>query len=233
MGLKMSSSNRSDYSKEYVRRSDTRVEVDLGLKSLLIGRGIPKSFLNFPAFSLQGHTTSFVSETEFTNATSITSSNQVSFVSKIIENPWFAPYIFCVSSMPNDMRAKSLVAFLLSIAIRYQLSARSDKSINLPEKTIRKIKLKSLPLFDTFNGFESQSVKNHEKPSLIVLSNVTINSTQHRIERLRDTLEHYSDIPRIVCISGCDPLTFFNTKLFMNLNGCCYLTNEVVKGGDI
>ncbi len=223
---------QKDFSKEYVRVSDIKVEIDHSYKNILVSRGLPKNFINYPAFSLQGHTTSFISETEFTSPISVSSKNQIKAVNDIVENPWHSAYTFCVSSMPNDMRAKSLVGFLMSVAIKLQLDAK--KGVALSSKAQHLLSLKSLPLFESFSGgFESVTIKNHERPSLIVLSNITVNSTQHRIEKLRDTLEHFSDIPKIVCISGCDPLSFFNSKLFLNLSGCCYLTNDVVKGGEL
>ena len=68
-----------------------------------------------------------------------------------------------------------------------------------------------------------------EKPSLLVLSNVPSNSTNVKLEKLRDILESYSSVPRIVVTTGEDPITFFNQKLFLPLNYACYLTTSLVK----
>lgn len=41
--------------------------------------------------------------------------------------------------------------------------------------------------------------------SLLVLSNIAVNSTAMKIEKVRDLLNMYSSIPRIVCVGGMDP----------------------------
>jgi hypothetical protein len=52
----------------------------------------------------------------------------------------------------------------------------------------------------------------------LIISNINETSTPHKLEKVRDILEKYSECPRIVVMSGSDPLTFFGTKLFYQIN---------------
>lgn len=49
---------------------------------------------------------------------------------------------------------------------------------------------------------------------LLVLSNIAKNSTNVKIEKLRDLLELYSNKPRIVVLGGMNPIDFANSILF-------------------
>jgi hypothetical protein len=63
-----------------------------------------------------------------------------------------------------------------------------------------------------------------DQPSMLILSNVTVTSTNAKLEKLRDLLEMYAHIPRVVVVTGEDPLSFANTKLFLPVNHVLHLT---------
>ena len=56
------------------------------------------------------------------------------------------------------------------------------------------------------------------KPSMLILSNITPNSSAFKLEKVRDMLEFYDNIPRIVVINDTDPVTFLNHKLHYTAN---------------
>jgi hypothetical protein len=62
-----------------------------------------------------------------------------------------------------------------------------------------------------------------DQPSMLIVSNITVNSTNVKLEKLRDLLEMYSHIPRIVVVTGIDPVTFANTKLMMPVSNVLQL----------
>jgi hypothetical protein len=72
-------------------------------------------------------------------------------------------------------------------------------------------------------------LENQEQASLLVLSNLTPNSTAAKLEKTRDMLEFYADIPRIVVIAGEDPITFFSRRLFWRVNNLFFLSSSLVK----
>jgi hypothetical protein len=137
-----------------------------------------------------------------------------------MDDPFYGPYVCCISGRPNDMRAKLLAATMMIRAIEIQ-----------PTIKRRSMSQRSLPLWHTVTGnFQNPLIeKNYERPSFLVLANIPMTATQVKLEKLRDILESFSDIPRIVVSVGEDPLTFFNSKLFLPLNHCFYLTNPSVK----
>ena len=116
------------------------------------------------------------------------------------------PYLACVSSEPNDLKAKIIVAsVMLNIMIKHGVESGS----------------KYLPKWHTVLGGFDDSLKgrvlnkdsqNHN--GLLILSNVIPDSTQVKKETLRDLLELHSSVPRIVVTTGSDPMSFFNSLGF-------------------
>ncbi len=139
-----------------------------------------------------------------------------------------------ISSFPTDLRAKLLACCIMNKVI--------DKFVTNKGH----ITQYGLPLWHkVYGGFKDDLRDDgvNTKPSLLILTNVLVNSTNMKIEKLRDILEKYDDIPRIVVISGnrsieadiskypvgsipcagVDPITFFATKLQYPLNHGFYL----------
>lgn len=136
---------------------------------------------------------------------------QMEMFKEAMDHP-FRPINFCINSAPDDGKAKLLAAFLMQNAL-----------VNHSSFT-------SLPLWvDLLSGFENPLVKNKQNPSMLIINNVGLESTPVKLEKLRDLLEVYSDIPRITVVTGTDPYTFFMRKLYLPLHGLVYLTNTSVK----
>jgi len=58
---------------------------------------------------------------------------------------------------------------------------------------------------------------------LLIMSNLAENSTLDKIEKCRDLIAMYSDIPKVVVVAGCDPLVFSTEKLHINPTRVLYL----------
>lgn len=124
---------------------------------------------------------------------------QLQLAGKLLDNPLKADGIHVVSSFPNDTRAKIF-------ALHVFRNAFED---SLP--TSRK------PRWVTLYGdkFDYERLRN-QRPNLIVLSNVVLDSTPYKMERLRDILSMFGDIPRIIVTGGSiDPTEMFNNRLYM------------------
>jgi hypothetical protein len=50
---------------------------------------------------------------------------------------------------------------------------------------------------------------------LLIISNIAKNSTNVKLEKLRDICEMYSHIPKIVVLAGVNPMEFCRTQLFI------------------
>jgi hypothetical protein len=96
---------------------------------------------------------------------------------------------------------------------------------------------RAMPFWHTLTGNwadEFRDKKIEGRPSLLFLANVHVQSSSTKLEKLRDILEMYSGVPRIVVLAGEDPVTFFNTKMFYGLNHAILLCKpNVVKDHEL
>lgn len=195
-------------------------------RKVMTARGVPKQTFSLPSFNTDDSLTSFTSEVENLKPIKVSRDEQFSSLKKVLKNPFFAPYIYCIAGKPNDMKAKLLAVYIFRKAMQVQQNKANE------DKLIQKyLSDKTLPVYSNlYGGWGNNPLADKsENPSLLVLSNVPSNSTNFKLEKLRDMLEMYSDIPRIVITTGTDPITFFNSSLYMHLNLCSFLTNANVK----
>lgn len=128
----------------------------------------------------------------------------------LVEKPLAGNPVICISSFPSDLRAKHLALFLFNRAIDTYNTT-----------TVRRIRSKSAPLWHrVYSGYHDAVLSKFlvtddspDYPCCIVLTNIDVNSSKTKLEKVRDILDRFSDIPRIVTVSPEDPLTFFATRL--------------------
>jgi hypothetical protein len=124
----------------------------------------------------------------------------------------FEPINYCVVSAPDDGRAKLLAAYMMQHCLKHHNSHTA------------------LPMWvDLVAGFDNPLVVHKSKPSMLVINNVGTDSTNPKMEKLRDILEVYASIPRVVIAHGCDPYTFFKQYLALPIHGLAYITNASMK----
>jgi len=111
-----------------------------------------------------------------------------------LEDPT-APSLYVAASEPDGGAASLFAAFLLS---HYLKSVRNCR-----------------PIWHRMHQHTQELVRNEVPCSFLIVSGVYPTMTPYRMERLRDLLEYYDSIPRIVVLSGEDPLTFCYTKLHL------------------
>ncbi len=134
---------------------------------------------------------------------------QFQHLEEFLEEP-FRPVTYCLVSAPNDGMAKLLAAFMMQHAVINHGS--------------------TLPVWhDLTQSFKNPLLEDNTRASLLVLNNVGSAATPTKLEKLRDILTHYADIPRIVIATGCDPFAFFTQHLYMPMNACAYMTTDQVK----
>ncbi|QYW03129.1 hypothetical protein pEaSNUABM14_00169 [Erwinia phage pEa_SNUABM_14] len=125
---------------------------------------------------------------------------QMTHLAKMIESPFgLDPRITVISSFPSDYRAKMAALSIFHAAVEDS------------ETTALK------PRWVTLYGdrFDYEQLKS-KRPSMLIISNVTIDSTSYKIERLRDILEMFPKIPRIVVTGGGpDPMELFTRRVHL------------------
>jgi hypothetical protein len=138
-----------------------------------------------------------------------------SFISDVTQ-----PLIYGVGAEPSDQKALYFAAYLTMLYVmgRGLPGGRSG----------------GLVRWETLNGgfknrllYEDGSID--QSIGFLVLTNVTPESSSVKLEKLRDTLVAYADIPRIVVIGGMDPVTFFSTKIFHRMTHLFFHSAALVK----
>lgn len=138
---------------------------------------------------------------------------QLSLFERISESPLRGNYVLGISSFPSDMRAKYLAIQIMARATTAWY--KKHKPGVSPPLWHRVFGGLGDPLRDAKN--------NKETPSMLIISNINETSSAYKLEKVRDLLEMYNDIPRIVVSSGEDPLTFFGNRLHFPVAGGIYL----------
>lgn len=127
---------------------------------------------------------------------------QIRGFKQIIENPLWGSYIYVISSFPSDLRAKNLAVAIMAKAMDQFYKKKQTNKLLLK---------RTAPVWhNIMGGFRDKFLEQEgaPMPSLLVLSNVTEDSTQLKIEKLRDLIVKYDGIPRIVVTTQIDPVTF-------------------------
>ena len=141
----------------------------------------------------------------------LTAKKQYEAAVSIFANPIRGRYVLGISSFPTDARAKQVAICIMRNAITMQMR--------------KKIKF-DYPLYHRVYGThkdELRDAKNTFPMSMLILSNINTEASGTKVEKVRDLLERYSNIPRIVVLGGVDPITFFTTRLNYPLTACLQL----------
>lgn len=142
----------------------------------------------------------------------LTVGKQYRALAKIMESPLRSSYTLGIGSFPSDLRAKHLAQMIMSAAIDQYLEHRKPG--------------RALPLWHRVYGGLSDNLRDkpiHDMPCMLIISNVTDGSSNYKLEKVRDLLEKFSEIPRIVITGGQPPCDLFGNKLFMPLRSALFL----------
>ena len=182
----------------------------------LITRGLPRDILRSRPFQLEHFTSTLVSEVDGLKRKKVLKSAQLDHFAAIYDKPFGTPFLYIIGSQPNDGKAKQVAAALMEHATSGQLQGKFTRST----------RGRQTPLWHMLTGGWHDRLRDgaDDQPSMLILSNVTVTSTNAKLEKLRDLLEMYAHIPRVVVVTGEDPLSFANTKLFLPVNHVLHLT---------
>ncbi len=154
--------------------------------------------------------TSFVIESPRLESRIVPASKQLKSLEAFIEKP-NRPMIYVVCGSPDDSRAKYFAAYLAYIH-KCKYLHRAD-----------------IYWEAVFGGFENPLLKKDVSPTMLIISNLAENSTAVKIEKAKDLIEKYPNIPRIVVCAGEDPISFAATKLHVPAHGIAYFSSSLSK----
>lgn len=189
-----------------------KIKLNEKLLPMMKNRGMNRSVLAQRPFDFRP--ISFTSTIDGLKPKLFNAKRQIEWLEEFLDDP-FQPKSYCLVSAPNDAMAKMLAAYMMQHAI----SRGGSRT--------------ALPLWhDLTGGFSNPLLEGNSQAigaSLLVLNNVGASSTQPKIEKLRDTLETYTSMPRIVVATGCDPFMFFTKYLYLPIHALAYMTTGLVR----
>ena len=185
------------------------------LVSSMCNRGMPKSVMRIRPFILSEYLSSIESDIPGQNIKRVTRERQEEQFRTLYRAPQVKPYLAVISSAPNDQKALLVAAQLF----RRGIQGHVDGTVRQRNRT--------LPLWHMITGSWYDKLRDqYDKPrteispippSLMVFSNITTECSQAKLEKLRDLIEIYNDVPRIIVLtgsgSGVDGITFANSRL--------------------
>jgi hypothetical protein len=126
------------------------------------------------------------------------------------------PMIYCVAGTPDDSKAKYFAAYLVSLHL---------------EKLKSKARVVWQSLYGGFDNplFKDYGYYSEDDPTLIVMSNLSPTATGTKLDKCRDNLERFANIPRIVVVAGEDPFSFMATRLYAPINALAYFSEALMK----
>lgn len=126
-------------------------------------------------------------------------------------NPYAAPFSLCISSAPSEVMAQMVAMrlFLRAIAMT------------------RKRHLEGLPKWHSvLGGWSDDALRDGPMDyniNFLVLGNVEENSTPTKIEKLRDIVTRYSNVPKVIVTANGSPVDFMHDILKMPVHYAIYL----------
>lgn len=155
------------------------------------------------AFELEGSFFEFQPTVSGVQRATISCESQEKSALKLMENPLGANYCAMVCSYPTDVRAKVFGAELLK---RCWEAGRNHADLDVRKRR---------PLWYTlYNNYLDYDALKKRNPTALFISNITDDTTPQKMERLRDLLEMFSGIPRVVMVgSAVDPVTLAAQRL--------------------
>lgn len=183
-------------------------------EKLLISRGVPGQDLIPKKMKLGVEELLVKMEPNIPNSTPkpIAVQRQYKALVALLENPLRRPYAIGIGSYPSDLRAKYLALMLMNAAVDAHIKHRKPG--------------RAFPLWHRVYGGLSDSLRDkpiQEIPSMLILVNVNSGSSNYKLEKVRDLLEKFSDVPRIVVSGGEPPCDLFANKLYFPMKAGVYI----------
>ena len=135
---------------------------------------------------------------------------QFDSLNRFTENP-ACPMTYVVSGNPDDSKAKLFAAHLVGLHLRTK-------------------KAGAQVVWQSVNGsFNNPLLKPEYTPTMLVITNLSPVSTQVKLDKVRDIVETYQEVPIVLVVAGEDPLSFAMGRIHLPANGIAYFCEGIVK----
>lgn len=155
----------------------------------------------------------FVIESENLAKKIIESTVQVKSLAAWNKNPK-SPMTYVVAGSPDDEKALYFAAHLVDIH-RQRLGINAD-----------------IMWEAVYNGYDNHLIRRDRVPTMMVLTNLSTKSNYLKYDKAKDAITRYGGIPKIVVVTGEDPISFAATRLHVPCHGIAYFGSRLVKTYD-
>ena len=134
---------------------------------------------------------------------------QVQSLEAFTEDPT-SPMVYCVAGNPDDQKAKLFAAHLVGL----HMKTRRHPNVCWHSVTA---------------SYKNPLMELPSSPTMLVLTNLTPMATPSKLDKTRDILEHFTDIPIVLVVSGEDPVSFMAARIYHALHGMAYFHDGLAK----
>jgi len=187
------------------------------MHGLLASRGAPKHLLSrdavVPASVLETCT--------HKRYKAVSPKDQMEGFVRCLQNPTSGPYWLVIGSRDDDDSAQQCALGVMLAAMRQHL----EKPYAIGRPLYHSVYGGVNSFGGTFDRLrDSETYRGHVgRIGLLVLANVVANSTREKLEKVRDLLHMYETLPRVLVVSGEDPLAFAVEALHMRPSRVLFL----------
>ncbi len=129
-----------------------------------------------------------------------------------VDNPT-SPMTYVCAGNPDDVKARFFAAHLAVIHTQYMLGQARTPRVYWEQ---------------VLGGFDNPALL-REDASLIVLDNLSAIPNKVKYDKVRDVIAKYQRIPKILIVSGEDPVSFAATRIFSPAHGIVYFPASLVR----
>lgn len=194
-----------------------RLNFDKDIEKLMISRGLDKLVLanKRTSFDLADAITPFKPSVDGVKTRPFSHKKQFDTCLRLLDHPLRGSGVYVINSFPTDLRAKLFAAQLMAKACTDHRDQNAQQRRGCTSPLWVRV--------NGFNDFNQMALIKEQKPCLIIFSNITESATPQKVERLRDLIDNFDTVPRIVATTGSDPITFMMRRIQYPLAGAIRL----------
>ncbi len=124
---------------------------------------------------------------------------------------------FVVSSSPDDASARYFAAYLVQLHLRHMKFLARDPHVAW--ETV-------------MSGFDNPGLTKEQAPTIMVITNLCNTSGPVKFEKVRDLIERWAKVPKIIVVSGEDPISFAAMRLKKPVHALAYFPSKITKAAN-
>lgn len=184
-------------------------------KNTLLNLGVPISAFSNTQFSLNECVCKVSANVRMVNARKLSVDRQLCKFNSVYGSILDTNYIAVLSSFPSDTVSRHVALSMLSASYVQFLKHKRERD--------KRFKFLGPPTWHRiYNTYKSPMIDTKRNCCFLVISGVSSDSTQLKKDKLRDILEAYDHVPRVVVTSSIDPVSFC-AESHINANVYLYL----------